>query len=134
MYRITILIISNFTIGIESKLDHLIASNVDAYWISPIYKSPMVDFGYDISDFRDIEPAFGTLEDFEHLVNASHKLGLKVVMDFVPNHSSDLHEWFQKSLKNIEPYSNFYTWHPGKINADGTHSPPNNWVNNLQLR
>lgn len=123
----------NFFIGIESKLDHLIDLNVDAYWISPIYKSPMVDFGYDISDFCDIEPTFGTLEDFEHLVNVSHRQGLKVVMDYVPNHSSDLHEWFQKSLKNIQPYSDFYTWLPGKINADGSRSPPNNWVNDFLM-
>ena len=87
----------------------------------------MVDFGYDISDFKAIDPLFGTVEDFESLVKAAHKLSIRVVMDWVPNHTSDEHEWFQKSLQNIEPYSDYYVWNEGKI-VNGVRQPPNNWV------
>ncbi|XP_066590163.1 uncharacterized protein [Prorops nasuta] len=114
--------------GITSKLGHLVDSNVNAFWLSPIYPSPMVDFGYDISDFRGIDPAFGSMDDFEQLVTASHKASLKVIMDFVPNHSSDKHEWFKKSLQNIEPYSDYYIWHRGRVLDNGTVTVPNNWV------
>lgn len=114
-----------------SKLDHLVESNVDAFWISPIYPSPMVDFGYDISNFLDIEPVFGTLQDFEDLLQAAHNMSLKVFMDLVPNHSSDKHEWFQKSLKNIEPYSDYYIWHKGSVLKNGTVVRPNNWVSSI---
>ncbi|XP_053985159.1 alpha-glucosidase-like [Hylaeus volcanicus] len=114
--------------GIQSKLQHLIDSNVDAFWMSPIYPSPMVDSGYDISDFRNINPTFGTLQDFDELVRAAHNKSLRVIMDLVPNHSSDKHEWFQKSLQNIEPYDNYYVWHKGKVLANGTVVRPNNWV------
>ncbi|XP_076227420.1 alpha-glucosidase-like isoform X2 [Nomia melanderi] len=88
----------------------------------------MVDFGYDISNFIDIEPLFGTMKDFEDLLDTAHSKSLKVILDFVPNHSSDQHEWFQKSLKKIEPFTDYYVWHPGKKLEDGTVVPPNNWV------
>lgn len=114
--------------GIMSKLDHLVESNVDAFWLSPIYRSPMVDFGYDISDFRNIEEKFGTMEDFEALSKATHDASMKIIMDLVPNHSSDQHEWFQKSLQSIEPYTDYYVWHKGKVLPDGTVTVPNNWV------
>ncbi|XP_051156952.1 alpha-glucosidase-like isoform X2 [Leptopilina boulardi] len=112
--------------GIESRLSHLVDSHVDAFWLSPIYKSPMVDYGYDASSFTEIDKIFGTNADFESLVREAHKLSLKVIMDFVPNHSSDQHEWFQKSVKGIEPYTDYYVWHKGhKIN--NTIKEPNNW-------
>lgn len=114
--------------GIRSKLNHFTESNIDAFWISPIYPSPMVDSGYDISDFRGIDKTFGTIEDFEALVKAAHDASLKIILDFVPNHSSDQHEWFQKSLKSIEPYTDYYVWHKGKILPNGTITKPNNWV------
>ncbi|XP_076288788.1 alpha-glucosidase-like [Lasioglossum baleicum] len=114
--------------GIISKLDHLVESHVDAFWVSPIYPSPMVDFGYDISNFTDIDPVFGTMEDFEELLDSAHNKNLKMIMDFVPNHSSNKHEWFQKSLENIKPYDNYYVWHEGKDLGNGTRAPPNNWV------
>lgn len=88
----------------------------------------MVDFGYDISDFTNIDPTYGTMADFEALTAAAHDHSLKVIMDFVPNHSSDQHEWFQKSLRGIEPYTDYYVWHKGKVLADGTVTVPNNWV------
>ncbi|XP_033230357.1 alpha-glucosidase-like [Belonocnema kinseyi] len=112
--------------GIESKLDHLVDSHVNAFWLSPVTTSPMVDNGYDISDFVGIDPSFGTMEDFESLVKKAHELKLKVVLDFVPNHSSDQHEWFKKSVEEIEPYTDYYVWHEGR-NVNGTLEPPNNW-------
>ncbi|TGZ32847.1 Uncharacterized protein DBV15_11689 [Temnothorax longispinosus] len=114
--------------GIISKLEHLAESNVDAFWLSPIYPSPMVDFGYDISDFRNIDKRFGTMKDFETLSKAAHDASMKIIMDLVPNHSSDKHEWFQKSLQSIEPYTDYYIWHKGKVLPNGTITVPNNWV------
>jgi len=120
--------------GITSKLKHLIESNVDAFWLSPIYPSPMVDFGYDISDFVNIDETFGTMKDFEELVKTTHDASMKIIMDLVPNHSSDQHEWFQKSLQSIEPYTNYYVWHKGKVLPNGTVTVPNNWVSNWVTR
>ncbi|XP_015432639.1 PREDICTED: alpha-glucosidase-like [Dufourea novaeangliae] len=114
--------------GIKSKLNHLPESNIDAFWVSPIYPSPMVDFGYDISNFVDIDPIFGTIQDFEDLLDTAHNMSLKMIMDLVPNHSSDKHEWFQKSLQNIEPYTDYYVWRNGTVLENGTVVPPNNWV------
>lgn len=108
-------------------MDHFLEMGVDMFWLSPIYPSPMVDFGYDISNYTDVHPIFGTLSDLDNLVNAAHEKGLKIILDFVPNHTSDQHEWFQLSLKNIEPYNNYYIWHPGKI-VNGKRVPPTNWV------
>ncbi|KAK1128208.1 hypothetical protein K0M31_002679 [Melipona bicolor] len=116
--------------GIIQRLDHLTESNVNALWLSPIYRSPMADFGYDISNFTDIDPTFGTLKDFEDLVKAAHDRNLSLILDFVPNHTSDKHEWFQKSLQGIPPYDNYYVWHPGRV-ENGTRKPPNNWVSAL---
>ena len=112
-----------------SKLDHMKESNVDAFWLSPFYPSPMVDFGYDIADFNAVDPIYGTLKDFENLVEKSHQMNIKVIVDFVPNHSSDEHVWFQKSVKNIQPYSDYYVWVNGTVLPNGTVVPPTNWVN-----
>lgn len=113
--------------GITSKLDHLAQLNVSAFWISPIFVSPMIDFGYDIANFTNIDPTFGTLNDFELLTKKAKSLNLKVILDFVPNHSSDKHPWFEKSIKRIKPYDNYYVWHDGKI-LNGIRQPPNNWL------
>jgi alpha-glucosidase len=83
--------------GILSRLDHLVSLGVDALWISPIYPSPMADFGYDVSDYCSVNPIFGSLADFDRLVAAAHDCGLKLILDFVPNHTSDQHPWFQES-------------------------------------
>lgn len=83
--------------GIEARLDHLVALGVDAIWISPIFVSPMHDFGYDVADYCDIDPRFGTLADFDALLAAAHARGLKLLLDFVPNHSSTDHPWFRES-------------------------------------
>ncbi|XP_031434917.1 neutral and basic amino acid transport protein rBAT isoform X2 [Clupea harengus] len=109
--------------GIQDKLDHLNYLNIKAIWISPFYKSPMRDFGYDVEDFRDIDPIFGTMKDFDDLLVSMHDKGLRLIMDFIPNHSSDNHVWFQNSRRREEPYTDYYVW------ANCTRDKlPNNWV------
>jgi alpha-glucosidase len=114
--------------GIERRLDHLVALGVDAIWISPPFPSPMADFGYDVADYCDIDPRFGTLTDFDSLLAAAHARGLKVLLDFVPNHSSDQHPWFVESRSSRDnPKRDWYIWRdPG---ADG--GPPNNWISDF---
>ncbi|MCB0977193.1 MAG: DUF3459 domain-containing protein [Acidimicrobiales bacterium] len=111
--------------GIIDRLDHLQWLGVDAIWLSPFYPSPMADFGYDVSDYCDVDPVFGNLDDFDALVDACHTRGLRVVIDWVPNHTSDQHPWFQASRSSKDdPKRDWYVWRPR--NPDG--SPPNNWV------
>jgi alpha-glucosidase len=111
--------------GLIARLDHLRWLGVDALWISPIYPSPMKDFGYDVSDYTGIHPLFGTLEDFDRLVHEAHARDLKVVLDFVPNHSSDRHPWFQESRSSrSDPKRDWYIW---RDPAPGG-GPPNNWL------
>ncbi|XP_043260144.1 alpha-glucosidase-like [Colletes gigas] len=117
--------------GITNKLLYFKEIGVNAFWLSPFYPSPMIDFGYDIADFNGVDPVFGTMTDFENMVKRSHELNLKVIIDLVPNHSSDKHEWFQKSLQNIPPYNDFFVWRSGKKLSNGTIAPPNNWVSAL---
>ncbi|XP_046415395.1 alpha-glucosidase-like [Neodiprion fabricii] len=114
--------------GIESKLEYLVDTGIDTFWMSPVYESPMVDFGYDISNFTSIDSIFGTMDDFDNLVATAKSLGLKVIMDLVPNHSSDEHEWFIKSLAGIDPYTDYYIWHNGTELENGTITRPNNWI------
>ena len=107
------------------RLDYLKWLGVDAIWISPIYPSPMADFGYDISDYCGIDPLFGTLEEFDELVLEAHRRELKIILDYVPNHTSDAHPWFQESrISRTSPKRDWYIWRNGK--PDG--GPPNNWV------
>lgn len=113
--------------GITSRLDHVADIGAQALWLSPIYKSPQVDFGYDISNFTDIDPVYGTLADFDRLVKKAKSLGLKVILDFVPNHSSYEHPWFKKSVQRIKPYDEYYVWRDARI-VNGTRQPPNNWL------
>uniref|UniRef100_A0A3F2YX63 alpha-glucosidase n=1 Tax=Anopheles farauti TaxID=69004 RepID=A0A3F2YX63_9DIPT len=115
--------------GVMEKVSYLRHElGVDAIWLSPIFKSPMADFGYDISDFRDIHSEFGTIADLEALANTCKTEGLKLILDFVPNHSSDESEWFTKSVTKDATYGDYYVWHPGKTLANGTRVPPSNWV------
>lgn len=111
--------------GIISKLGHLKDAGVNVCWLSPIYKSPQVDDGYDISDFRDVDETFGSLDDFDQLIANATELGIKVVMDFVPNHSSDQHEWFKLSENRTEGYEDYYVWQDANA---ATGKEPNNWV------
>ncbi|MDP9933270.1 alpha-amylase family glycosyl hydrolase [Variovorax paradoxus] len=114
--------------GIRARLDHLVSLGVDAIWISPIYPSPMADFGYDISDFCDIDPRFGTLDGFDALVQEAHARGLKIILDFVPNHTSDRHSWFVQSRSaRSDPRRDWYIW---RDPAPGG-GPPNNWLSNF---
>lgn len=102
---------------------------MEATWLSPIFKSPMVDFGYDISSYTEIQPEYGTMQDFEELMAKAKQLGIKIILDFVPNHSSDQCEWFQKSIERDPLYDDFYIWRDGKENPEGGDPlPPNNWV------
>ncbi|XP_018319883.2 maltase 1-like [Agrilus planipennis] len=110
--------------GVISKLPHLVNAGVNAAWFSPIFKSPGVDSGYDISDFRDIDEQFGTMSDFERLVQRAHELGLKIILDFVPNHTSDQHVWFQLSKNKTEGYEDYYVWKDGYNST----TPPNHWI------
>ncbi|XP_011301861.1 maltase 2 [Fopius arisanus] len=113
--------------GIISKLEHFVDLNVSAIWISPIYVSPMADFGYDVSNFTDVDPTFGNITDFSALTAKAKALGLKVILDFVPNHTSDKHPWFVNSVKRIKPYTDYYVWMDGSL-VNGTIYPPNNWL------
>src|SRR5205809_7160368 len=111
--------------GIESRLGYLQSLGVDAVWLSPIFPSPMADFGYDISDYTGIDPLFGTMEDFDALVDAAHGNGLKIILDLVPNHTSDQHPWFVESRASRDnPRRDWYIWRDG--NPEG--GPPNNWL------
>uniref|UniRef100_A0A7G3ADM9 alpha-glucosidase n=1 Tax=Lutzomyia longipalpis TaxID=7200 RepID=A0A7G3ADM9_LUTLO len=120
--------------GITQMLPYLKDLGINAFWMSPIFKSPMADFGYDISDFKDIHYEYGNMTDFERLLKTAHDLNLKVVLDFVPNHSSDENEWFIKSAAGDETYKDFYTWHPGKDDPvnPGTKLPPSNWLSEFR--
>ena len=111
--------------GIISRLDYLQWLGIDAVWISPIYPSPMADFGYDISDYKNVHSLFGSLQDFDQLVKEVHDRGMKLILDFVPNHTSDQHQWFIESRSSRDnPKRNWYIWKdPG---PDG--GPPNNWL------
>lgn len=111
--------------GITQKLDYVARLGVDAIWLSPFFKSPMKDYGYDIADYRDVDPMFGTLEDFDSLVHKAHMLGLRVMIDQVLSHTSDQHAWFQESRRDRDnPRADWYVWADPK--PDGT--PPNNWL------
>lgn len=114
--------------GITSQLPYLKEIGITAFWLSPIYPSPMADFGYDISDFYNVAPEYGTMDDFKALVAAAKNLGLKIILDFVPNHSSDENDWFLKSSENDPTYKDFYIWHPGSKTANGDRLPPSNWI------
>ncbi|QQN73629.1 alpha-glucosidase [Croceicoccus sp. YJ47] len=110
--------------GITSRMEHIASLGVDAIWISPFFTSPMKDFGYDVADYRDVDPIFGTLADFDALVARAHALGLKVLIDQVYSHTSDEHPWFVESRKSRDnPRSDWYVWADAK--PDGT--PPSNW-------
>jgi alpha-glucosidase len=114
--------------GITRRLDYLAWLGVDAVWVCPIYTSPMADFGYDVSDYRDVDPIFGTLANFDKLIQEAHSRGLKLILDFVPNHTSDQHPWFLESRSSREnPRRDWYLWHDPSPSG----GPPNNWLSNF---
>ncbi len=109
--------------GIMEKLDYLKELGVDVIWLSPVYQSPNDDNGYDISDYQSIMDEFGTMQDFEELLQEIHKRDMKLMMDLVVNHTSDEHEWFRLAKQSKDsPYRDYYYWKPGKNGAE-----PNNW-------
>lgn len=111
--------------GIINKLDYIASLGVDAIWVSPFFKSPMKDFGYDISDYRAIDPIFGNLNDFDELIKHAHARGIKIIIDQVLSHTSDQHAWFEESRESkTNPKADWYVWADAK--PDGT--PPNNWL------
>ena len=109
--------------GVYEKLDYIKSLGCDGIWFSPLYPSPGADCGYDIADYMDIAPEFGGMEAFRKVLDGAHERGMKVIMDLVVNHTSDEHEWFQKSRQRIDPYTDYYIWRPAKPNG----KLPNNW-------
>src|SRR5277367_239460 len=111
--------------GISSKMSYLHELGVDAIWITPCYPSPQVDFGYDVSDYENIDPKYGTLQDFDRMVKKGKQENIRIILDFVINHTSDQHKWFldSKSSKTAA-HRNWYIWRDGK----GPGEPPNNWI------
>ena len=114
--------------GVLEKLDYIKSLGCDGIWFSPIYPSPGADCGYDIADYMNIAPEFGGMEAFRQVLDGVHARGMKLVMDLVVNHTSDEHEWFQKSRKRIEPYTDYYIWRPGEKGG----KLPNNWDSNFE--
>ena len=114
--------------GVLEKLDYIQSLGCDAIWFSPIYPSPGADCGYDIADYTDIAPEFGGMEAFRQVLDGLHQRGMKLIMDLVVNHTSDEHEWFQKSRQRIDPYTDYYIWRPAR--PDG--KLPNNWDSNFE--
>ncbi|HSO35816.1 MAG TPA: alpha-amylase family glycosyl hydrolase [Labilithrix sp.] len=116
--------------GIASRLEHLADLGIDAIWISPIYPSPMIDFGYDVAAYCDIDPRFGTLADFDDLLTAAHARSIKVILDFVPNHTSDQHPWFTASRSSrTSPKRDWYIWRDPAPGPE--RRPPNNWISDF---
>ncbi len=114
--------------GIFARLDYLVTLGIDAVWISPFNPSPMADFGYDVADYRNVDPIFGTLDDFDRLLVGVHSRGLKLILDFVPNHSSDQHPWFLESRSTRDnPKRDWYLWSDPAPNG----GPPNNWTSHF---
>ncbi len=111
--------------GITRRLEHIASLGADAVWISPFFKSPMADYGYDVEDYRAVDPMFGTLEDFDALLRRAHELGLRVMVDMVMSHTSNRHAWFLESRSSRDnDRADWYVWADAR--ADGT--PPNNWL------
>src|SRR5580698_1514410 len=114
--------------GITSRLDYLKDLGIDAIWITPMYPSPGVDYGYDISNYTAIDPEYGTMADFDHMVAEAKARGIRVIMDYVINHTSDQNAWFKESRSSRDnPKRDWYVWRDGKIGPDGKLGPPNNW-------
>lgn len=108
-------------------MDHLKDAGMDACWLSPIFASPQIDTGYDVSDFYTIEPQYGTMEDFENLIKKSDELGIHLMLDFIPNHTSDLHDWFVRSENLEADFLDYYIWRDAVMVGE-VRSEPNNWI------
>ncbi|KAJ5493512.1 Alpha-glucosidase [Penicillium diatomitis] len=119
--------------GVISKVDYLKRLGVDTVWLSPIFESPQVDMGYDISNYRVIDPQYGSIDDVDVLRDRLHERDMKLVMDLVMNHTSDQHEWFKQSRSSKQnKYRDWYIWKPARVDAGGNRQPPNNWQSHFQ--
>jgi len=118
--------------GIVSRMGYFQELGIETIWLTPIYASPMKDFGYDVSNYLDINPIFGDIEDFKAMLAAAHDAGLRVLMDFVPNHSSSEHDWFIRSVANESPYSDYYVWVDPLYYVDDIPMPPTNWLSKVR--
>ncbi|XP_072161231.1 probable maltase isoform X1 [Bemisia tabaci] len=116
--------------GILEKLDYIQALGFETVYVQTVFKSPFLDGGYDISDNKDVNPMFGTMKELKNLIDEIHKRGMKILLDFVPNHTSNKHEWFKKSVKREAPYTDFYVWEDPKKYDPETNQPipPSNWI------
>ncbi|OQN96942.1 hypothetical protein B0A48_16916 [Cryoendolithus antarcticus] len=118
--------------GIIQSLDYIQSLGVDAIWVCPMYASPQIDMGYDISDYEAVYPPYGTMEDMDTLISEVHRRDMRIILDLVINHTSDQHEWFKQSRSSKDnPKRDWYMWRPAKYDADGTRHPPNNWRSNF---
>ena len=118
--------------GVYDKLNYIKSLGVDGIWFSPIYPSPNADYGYDISDYRNIHPDYGDLDQFRRVLDRAHELGLRVILDLVINHTSDEHPWFKESAKSRDnPYSDYYIWRDPRLHKKGKR-PPNNWFSQFE--
>lgn len=119
--------------GITSKVDYIQKLGVDVVWLSPIFTSPQIDMGYDISDYKNIDPQYGSIGDLDRLMDALHTRGIKLVLDLVVNHTSDQHEWFKQSRSGKDnPFRDWYIWRKPRYDREGKRQPPNNWVSHFQ--
>lgn len=118
--------------GITQSLDYLKSLGIDIVWICPMYDSPQIDMGYDISDYENVYPPYGTLSDMEELIHECHKRGMRIILDLVINHTSDQHKWFKESRSSKDnPKRDWYIWRPAKYDEQGNPKPPNNWRSNF---
>ncbi|XP_053565327.1 neutral and basic amino acid transport protein rBAT [Bombina bombina] len=113
--------------GIQEKIEHFLYLDVETVWVAPFYKSSLKDFHYAVDDFKDVDQTFGTMADFENMISAMHDNGIKLIIDLIPNHSSNNHDWFRWSKNRIGKYTDYYIWHDCQ-NVSGQVVPPNNWV------
>ncbi|XP_063702269.1 alpha-glucosidase-like [Culicoides brevitarsis] len=114
--------------GMIANFDHLKELGITATWLSPIFASPQKDLGYDVSDFYKIDEAYGDMKDFEALIERAHNLSIKIMLDYIPNHTSDQHQWFQDSVKKVNGKDDYYVWRNGTLDENNNPKPPNNWV------
>ncbi|NP_001089867.1 solute carrier family 3 (amino acid transporter heavy chain), member 1 L homeolog [Xenopus laevis] len=113
--------------GVQEKIDHFLYLNIKNVWVAPFYKSSLKDFNYAVDDFMEVDPTFGTMADFESMISAMHDKGLKLIIDLIPNHTSNKHKWFQLSRNRTGKYADYYIWHDC-MQTGGLVVPPNNWV------
>ena len=118
--------------GIISKLEYIASLGVDVIWVSPMFESPQIDMGYDISNYEEVYGRYGTVADMERLIEKAHSLGMRVLLDLVVNHTSDQHAWFQESRSSkTNPKRDWYIWRPPRYDSAGNRMAPNNWRSNF---